>query len=77
MQEGQDQLKAAAGRTSFRRRLFWLLACTALGLGVGTVGHHFTADTAWFLALPASLAAGWLFFANPDECARGQGCRRE
>jgi hypothetical protein len=68
MQEGEDNFKTAAGRASFRRRLFWLLACAALGLAVGFIGHSLSSNPQWFLALPAALAAGWLFFANPDEC---------
>ena len=68
---------AAAAPASLRRRLFWLLACTAVGLGVGLLGNHFTSNPRWFLALPAALAAGWMFFANPAECTPDRGCKGE
>lgn len=70
MQDTQDhpEANAAAAPASFKRRLFWLLVCTALGLGVGLLGNHFSSDPRWFLALPAVLAIGWLFFASPEEC---------
>lgn len=57
-----------AGRASLGVRLFWFLLCVALGLGIGLAGNYLTANPAWFLALPATLAAGWLFFANPEQC---------
>ena len=62
---------------SFRHRLFWLLACTALGLGIGLLGMCFTSDPKWFLALPAALTAGWLFFADPSQCTSRRDCGRE
>lgn len=79
MPDTQDHPKpeAAAAPASTKRRLFWLLVCTALGLGIGLLGNHFTSDPVWFLALPAALAIGWLFFANPVECEPRQGCGRE
>lgn len=40
----------------------------AVGMTVGFAGFHFTADQAWFLAVPIALAAGWLIFANPEQC---------
>lgn len=52
------------------RRLLWLLACASIGTVTGFIGFHFTANQAWFLALPVTLAIGWLIFANPDECMR-------
>lgn len=75
--EPQVSQARTAARASLGRRLFWLLACTALGLGIGLVGNHLTGDQRWFLALPLALAAGWLFFANPAECQHGQSCKRE
>ena len=50
------------------RRLVWLVGCIALGLSIGFVGFHFTADSAWFLALPAVLAVGWFAIADPTQC---------
>ena len=75
MQTPKDQSRSNAH--SFRRRLFWFLACTALGLGVGLLGIHFTSDPKWFLALPAALAAGWLSLADPSQCMSRQDCDRE
>ena len=74
---GPPEIKATARPASFKRRLFWLLVCTALGLGIGLLGNHFASDPRWFLALPVALAMGWLFFANPAECEPRQGCGRE
>lgn len=50
------------------RRLLWLVACIALGLAIGFVGFHFTANSSWFLALPAVLAVGWFAIADPTQC---------
>jgi hypothetical protein len=55
--------------TGPRARLLLLLGCVSAGLLAGLAGQHFTASNAWFLAVPACLAAGWLFVANPAECA--------
>lgn len=49
-----------------------LLACLAVGSGVGLVGEALTGSTTWFLAIPAAVALGWLWVANPAECA-GEG----
>jgi hypothetical protein len=75
--QGHNEATASVAPASFKRRLFWLLACAALGLGIGLLGNHLTSDPRWFLALPAVLALGWLFFANPAECEPRQGCSRE
>ena len=53
---------------SLMRRLVWLLACVALGLGAGFAGFHFTGDQIWFLALPVALVTGWFVFADPTKC---------
>jgi len=53
---------------SLKMRLAWLVGCFAAGIGIGFLGLHFTGDTAWFLAVPACLAAGWLVVANPETC---------
>ncbi|WP_187272330.1 hypothetical protein [Zeimonas arvi] len=60
------------------RRLFLLLACVAGGLVVGFAGLRATGSSAWFLAVPAFVAAGWLRVADPDQCApcRGPEARR-
>jgi hypothetical protein len=53
---------------SVMRRLAWLLACVALGLGAGFAGLLLTGKQAWFLALPVALVAGWFVFADPTKC---------
>lgn len=53
---------------SGRALLLALLACG--GLAVGFVGQHLTGDSAWFLAVPALIAAGWVFVADPTRCER-------
>jgi hypothetical protein len=53
---------------SLVRRLVWLTGCLAGGLGIGFAGQHFSGEAAWFLAVPACLAAGWLVVANPEAC---------
>ena len=53
---------------TFKRRLFWLLVCALTGFAVGWIGDYFTDNEVWFLALPITVAIGWLFFANPTEC---------
>lgn len=70
MPDTQDhpEAEAAAASTSLKRRLFWLLICTTLGLGIGLLGNYLAANPRWFLALPAAIAIGWLFFANPEAC---------
>lgn len=50
------------------RRLALLLACSALGAGIGAVGQWLTGDGRWYLALPAVIALGWLFVADPTRC---------
>lgn len=55
-------------RMRLRARLGWLLACIALGLAIGAAGWLLSDDSAWFAAIPAVLAAGWLFLADPTQC---------
>lgn len=50
------------------RRLAWLLVCVGAGALVGMVGSHLSGDTMWWTAVPAAMAVGWLFVANPTEC---------
>jgi len=50
------------------RRIAWLAACVGAGALVGLVGRHLSGDVAWFAAIPAAMAIGWLVVANPDEC---------
>ncbi|CAG1018148.1 hypothetical protein BURC_02883 [Burkholderiaceae bacterium] len=50
------------------RRLFWLLACVSLGLAVALAGVFFTGSSLWYAAIPAAIALGWLFVADPTQC---------
>ena len=55
---------------SLVRRLAWLLACVLAGLLIASIGNWLSANTYWYLAIPAVVAVGWLFLANPTQCAR-------
>lgn len=59
--------------TGLRLRLGRLLACAAAGLLVGLLGRSATGSDAWFLALPALIALGWLTVADPTQCDRNEG----
>ncbi len=50
-------------------RAWALLAVLAVGALLGASGAWLTGSQYWFLAIPASLATGWLFLANPLACA--------
>jgi hypothetical protein len=50
------------------RRLAALLACIGIGGVIAVIGNAFSESQAWFLAIPAAVAVGWLFVANPTEC---------
>jgi len=53
---------------TLRARLAWLLTCFLAGLGIGYLGESLTGHQAWYLAIPAALAVGWLFLADPTKC---------
>jgi hypothetical protein len=55
------------------RRFVLLAACVLGGLAVGIAGRAVSGDDAWFLALPAAVALGWLFVGDPTRCG-GPGC---
>lgn len=60
----------------FYKRLAWLLACLGIGVAIGAMGSMITGDAYWYVAIPATVALGWLFFANPSECEPPSGRRR-
>lgn len=45
-----------------------LLAVLATGTLLGTAGVWLTGHEAWYLAIPGTLALGWLALANPLAC---------
>lgn len=45
-----------------------MLACIVVGLVIGAIGHAISGSTSWYLALPAAVAVGWMFVADPTEC---------
>lgn len=49
-------------------RLALLLACFFAALAVALVGESLTGHQAWYLAIPAFIAAGWLAVADPTKC---------
>lgn len=59
------------------RRALWLGVCLAAGLGVGAGGQWLTGDAAWFLAVPACIALGWFFLADPRQCLPETAPRRD
>lgn len=46
-----------------------MLACVLAGLLVAGVGSWLSGSAAWYLAIPAAIAVGWLFLADPTQCA--------
>ena len=52
------------------RRLLLLLAAAAAAWLVGAVGSALSGNAYWYAAIPAAVAAGWLFVADPSRCKR-------
>jgi len=50
------------------KRLAWLLACVFAGSIIAIAGESLSGSSAWYVAIPAVVAAGWLFVADPTEC---------
>ena len=64
-------LPAASGPPpSTGKRLLLLLALATLGWLVGAVGSALTGQAYWYGAIPAAVALGWLFVADPRRCDR-------
>lgn len=59
---------ASGPRLSTRKRVLLLLALAAAGWLVGTVGSALTGSAYWYGAIPAAVALGWLFVADPSRC---------
>jgi len=53
---------------STRKRVLLLLALAALGWLVGAVGSALSGSAYWYGAIPAAVALGWLFVADPSRC---------
>jgi hypothetical protein len=44
------------------------VACILAGSIIAFIGNAFLAHQAWALAIPAAVAVGWLFVADPTQC---------
>ncbi len=60
----------AAVDATLAQRAGLLCVCVVAGLGIGFAGQALSSDSAWFLAVPACMLAGWLYVADPTRCAR-------
>jgi len=70
-----EDIPAAPG--GMRKRLAWLLASVGAGVLVGAAGSALTGNSYCYLAIPAAVAAGWLFVANPSTCEPSAGRRND
>lgn len=50
------------------RRLILLLVCLGAGSTIGVLGALATDSEWWYLAVPITLAAGWLWVGTPEQC---------
>ncbi len=50
------------------KRLAWLLACVFAGLIIAITGSSLSGSSVWYAAIPAVVAVGWLFLADPTKC---------
>jgi len=62
---GEPALRAGM---SLAQRALLFVACCATGTVIGVIGHSYTMQSEWFLAIPICIAIGWLFVADPNEC---------
>jgi len=44
------------------------LACVLAGLVIAVIGSSLSGDPLWHVAIPAMIAVGWLFLADPTQC---------
>ena len=61
---------------STRSRLALLVALAAAGWVVGTAGSAASGNAYWYCAIPAAVALGWFFVADPTQCEPGPGAPR-
>jgi hypothetical protein len=54
-----------------------LLACIFAGLVIAIIGSSLSGSSVWYVAVPAVVAVGWLFLANPTECEPSRHKRAE
>lgn len=50
------------------KRLALLSGCILAGLVVAIIGSTLSGSTVWYAAVPAAIASGWIFVANPAQC---------
>ena len=60
--------------TTLRARFAWLIACV---LAIGAIGDTLTGSQYWYLSIPAILAIGWLFLADPTRCEPPRAAKRD
>ncbi len=46
-----------------------MLACIFAGSIIAIIGSSLSDSSVWYVAIPAVVAVGWLFVADPTECA--------
>ena len=62
---------------STHRRLALLVALAAAGWLVGAAGTAVSGNAYWYCAIPAAVALGWFFVADPTRCEPGRGAARD
>jgi len=62
---------------STRRRLALLVALAVVGWVVGAAGSAASGNDYWYCAIPAAVALGWFFVADPTQCEPGRGAPRD
>lgn len=53
---------------STQRRPALLVALAVIGWVVGAAGNAVSGNAYWYCAIPAAVALGWLFVADPTRC---------
>jgi hypothetical protein len=73
--DAELSVRADAHPKDYLKRLAWLLACVVIGLAIALVGNSIFASSVWYVAIPAVVAVGWLFFADLSQCEPGKAKR--